>query len=354
MKEREWEIIKRCAACGEFESVPAGFIIDSPWMPGYCGVSTLDFYTDMQLWLDCYDRVKRDFPDAVFLPDYWVEFGMASEPSSFGCKMQFYADQPVMINHLIDSADDIELLDGLEIPDPQHDGLMPLALNYYRRIKSPLHDRGEKIKIVASRGPLNIATFLMGVSEFCIAVKTDPDNVHKLLQKTTELVKRWIAAQMEALDYVEGILVLDDICGFLGRDDYEEFAQPYLRQIFDGFSVPVKMFHNDNFGNKYTTFPYIKELGVNIFNFSHLADITEARRLLGESVCIMGNVPTLDVLTNGTPAQCRAETLKCLDAYGRKSGLLLSGGGGISPGMSRENGRAMMDALAEWNAAHKS
>jgi uroporphyrinogen decarboxylase len=352
MTDREWTIIKKCAAMEDTDKIPAGFIVDSPWIPGYCGVSTIDFYTDMSLWRDCYKKIKADFPDLFFFPDYWVEFGMAAEPSSFGCKPNFYHKQPVMISHLIDSSDDIEILTRLPVPDPRKDGLMPLAINYYRRVKDSLHDEGQKIRMVASRGPLNIASFLMTIPEFCVAVKTYPDSVHKLLRTTTALVIRWLEAQAEALDYVEGILVLDDICGFFSAAEYEEFAQPYLMEIFEHFSFPVKMFHNDNFGNKYATFPYISKLGVNIFNFSHLADIAEARRQLGGNVCLLGNVPGLDVLTKGIPEAVAAETEKCLDAYGSKRGLILSAGGGASPGMPKENVLSFISALAKWN--HKN
>jgi len=334
------------------DSIPAAFIVDSPWLPGYCGVDTLDFYTDQNVWKSCYQKVKSDFPGMLLIPDYWVEFGMASEPTSFGCKPHFYHNQPVMLSHLIESVDDMDQLDKLTVPDPRKDGLMPLALNYYKRIKGPLHEQGEKIRIVAARGPLNIASFLMSVPELCMAVKIDPDSTNKLLQKTTALIKRWLAAQMEVLDYVEGIIVLDDICGFLSAEDYAEFAQPYLQEIFDSFTVPVKIFHNDNFNNRYVMFPYMSELGVNIFNFSHLADLREARRQLGENVCIMGNIPTLDLLTNGTPEQCARATAERLDRYGSKKGILLSGGGGASPDMPKENCLAMLRALDAWNAAH--
>ena len=124
------------------------------------------------------------------------------------------------------------------------------------------------MRIIAARGPLNIAGFLMTIPEFCVAVKTDPDRVHRLLDKTTELVIRWLEAQAEAAGEIGGILLLDDICGFFSEEEYLEFAHPRLKRIFDHFSVPVKMFHNDNFGNRYTTFPHIADLGVNLFNFS--------------------------------------------------------------------------------------
>ena len=349
MKDYQWELIKKCARCEEVDSVPAGMIVDSPWIPGYCKVSTLDYYTDLPTWLSCYKRIKNDFPNMLLLPDYWVEMGMAAEPSSFGCKVLFSHDKPVMIGHLIEDVDDLDRIADIAVPNPQNDGLMPLVINYYKRAQGILREQGEAIRIVATRGPLNIATFLMSVSEFCMAVKIDPENTHKVLRTTTELCIRWLKAQMDAIEGVEGILVLDDICGFLSEADYKEFAHPYLKKIFDSFNVPVKVFHTDNFNNRYVTFPYISDLGVNIFNFSHQADMKEARKWLGEKVCIFGNVPPLDILTNGTPDDAYKAAIDCLNSYGSKAGIILSAGGGASSGMSKENCSAFLKALDDWN-----
>ncbi|MDO4983744.1 MAG: uroporphyrinogen decarboxylase family protein [Eubacteriales bacterium] len=353
MTDRQWDIIKRAAKCEKLDEIPVGMIVDSPWIPGYCGVSTIDFYTDRKTWMDCYKKIKADFPEAICLPDYWVEFGMASESGSFGCRTNFYDYQPACIQHLIEDVDDIEELE-LPDPDPETDGFMPIAINYYKHISAELKGTDEKIRMVAARGPLNIASFIMSVPEFCVAVKTNPDELHEILEKTTALVIKWLKAQMNVLDDVEGILVLDDICGFLGEADYLEFAHPYLKRIFDAFDVPVKMFHNDNFGNQYVTFPYIADLGINIFNFSNGADIVKARELLGDKVCILGNVAPRDILTAGTPEDVERAVFDQLDRYGSHSGLILSAGGGASPGMGYENYRAFIDACAKWNEAHKA
>lgn len=353
MKDSQWEIVKKAARCEMIDNVPAGMIVDSPWMPGYCGVNTMDYYTDLNTWFACHDKVKSDFPEMILFPDYWVEFGMASESVAFGCKSIFYSNQPVGIQHIIDDADDIDSLLELGIPDPQADGFMPLALNYYRHVRERLQGTDEKIRIIAARGPLNIASFLMTVPELCIAIKTDPDCVRDLVEKTTELVIRWLKAQIDAAgDDVEGILVLDDIVGFMNEKDYLSLAHPYLKKIFDSFDLPVKMFHNDNFGNGYITFPYISDLGVNIFNTSYMADINIAREKLGDKVCLLGLIPPRDILGAGTPDQVREEVFRELDAYGSKAGIILSTGGGASPGMPGVNCRAYLDALHEWNAAH--
>ncbi len=347
MTNREWSDLCGFLAGKDPTRIPAGLIVDSPWIPGYCGVDTVDYYGDPAIWLACQDRVREDFPELLLIPGDWVEFGMASEPSSFGCPVRFYRDQTVGIGHLITSAEELDALDDLPVPDPKRDGLMPLVLSKIRLLRTALEERGRAMRIVAARGPLNVAGFLMTIPEFCVAVKTDPDRVHRLLDKTAELVIRWLEAQAEAAGEIGGILLLDDICGFFSEEEYLEFAHPRLKRIFDYFSVPVKIFHNDNFGNRYTTFPYIAELGVQLFNFSHQAELGEAFRLLGPKVSVLGNLPPLELLTRGTPEKV-ARAVKALVAS-RPEGcrLMLSAGGGASPGMPKDNLRAMLDALAE-------
>ena len=345
MTDREWDGLLSFLKGPPQKRPPAGLIVDSPWIPGYCGADTVDYYGDLTIWLACQDKVRYDFPGLLLLPGDWVEFGMAAEPSSFGCSVHFYRDQTVGIGHLITSAEDLEALDDLPVPDPRRDGLMPLALSRIRNLKGPLLERGRRMRMVAARGPLNIAGFLMTIPEFCVAVKTEPDRIHRLLDKTTRLVIRWLEAQAEAAGEIGGILLLDDICGFFSEEEYLEFAHPRLKKIFDHFSVPVKMFHNDNFGNRYTTFPHIADLGVNLFNFSYQAELGEASRLLGPEVAILGNLPPLELLTRGTPPEIAAAVDRQLAQRPENCRLILSAGGGASPGMPKENLLAMLEAL---------
>ena len=110
MTDKEWSDLLAFLGGEAGRRVPAGLIVDSPWIPGYCGVDTVDYYGDPDIWLSCQDKVRLDFPELLLLPGDWVEFGMASEPSSFGCPVHFYHDQTVGIGHLITTADDLESL----------------------------------------------------------------------------------------------------------------------------------------------------------------------------------------------------------------------------------------------------
>jgi uroporphyrinogen decarboxylase len=57
----------------------------------------------------------------------------------------------------------------------------------------------------------------------------------------------------------------------------------------------------------------------------------------------------LEVAVRGTPEEVKDETLEVLEGSGGE-GIILSVGGGVSPGMPRENILAMQEALNEFNS----
>ncbi len=342
MTQAQWKQLLSCASAAPAGQAPVALIVDSPWIPGYMGVNTLDYMTDLPTWWRCQRQIREDFPEVLFLPDYWVEFGMAAEPSAYGCKVNFYTDRPPTIGHMISDCDDIGVLAGLPVPNPLRDGLMPLALNYYRRASEWVREAGENICMVAARGPLNVATHMMGVSEFLLALKLYPDETHRLLDKLAALVRQWLQAQADAVGGVQGVLLLDDIIGFLSPEDFEVFAQPYFAKILAAFDVPVKMLHNDT--DNPASYPYLADMGINLFNFTHEKPIDEVRRLVGDKVCLVGNVPPLQVLAQGSAQQAEAAARQVLAAHGTATGLLLSAGGGVSPGTPGGNIRALVRA----------
>ncbi|MCP5110650.1 MAG: uroporphyrinogen decarboxylase, partial [bacterium] len=287
-------------------------------------------------------RVLREFPEAIFLPSWWVEYGMAIEPSAAGCRIVFHRDQAPSESPVLYRLEDVARLEPV---NPNSDGFMPMALRQYRTQKQRILDAGYVVPMVAARGPLCLASFLRGVTELMMDFMEDPEGSHKLLRFTTAAVIRWLEAQAEALgDGVEGILVLDDIPGMLSRQMYLEFAHPYLTEIAMAFPENwVKVYHNDA-----NTRPFLEDLpgtGFGVLNWTHKVDIKEARRKTGGRMCLMGNVPPLDIGVRGTPEQVRQAALEIL-TKGRGCGMLLSMGGGVSPGTPAANIRALVEARA--------
>ncbi len=346
MRPEQWAVFKSAAKRRAFPQPPVALIVDSPWIPGYVGAGHLDYYFDAETWFQANLRVMRDFPGVISFPSWWVEFGMAIEPSAVGSRIHFRRDQPPAQSPVLFRLEDVERLAPV---NPQADGLMPLALHRYRTQKQRIFDAGFTIPVVAARGPLCTAAFLRGVTELMTDITENPEGVHNLLAFTTEITIRWLKAQEEAIgDCVEGIFVLDDIVGFLSRTLYRKFAHPCLERICNAFPQDwVKVYHND--GN---TRPFLEELastGFDVLNWSHRIGVSEALARTGGKLCLMGNVPPLELGVHGTAAQVRNAAAEVLRKTGGEN-LILSVGGGVSPGMPAANIEALVEAARAFSA----
>jgi uroporphyrinogen decarboxylase len=308
-------------------------------------MSTVDYIGIPDLWLKANLALARQFPDVMFLPGFWVEPGMASEPSGFGCRIEFSADQPPSVHHI---AADIADAGEWKTTNPRRDGLMPLVLAKYRNALPLVRAEGIDIRMVAARGPLAVASHLLGLSSFLVGLKIEPGLTHRLLKVTTRLARDWLSAQAEQLPGVDGIMVLDDVAGFLSREDYLEFAQPYLRDVFS-LPAAVKVFHND--ADSPVCYEFVEDMGANVFNFTHLQGIGSVRERIGANVCLMGNVAPLDVLARGDPAAVDTAARRCLAENAGHPAFLLSAGGGTSPGTPAANIDALVQAAQSTGTA---
>jgi len=339
MTNAQWEELVNISKGEKSLQNPVGFIIDSPWLPGWYGVSLLDYYTSDRIWFEANRKAIETFPEVMFLPGFWSEYGMCTEPSAFGAKMVWSRSS---LPHADRIMDDPIMLSQLKKPNVKTDGLLPFMVNRLIHKKTDIRKMGHEIKFAISRGPLNIASFLAGTTELMLALSMNPEEMLKGLGIITDFIIDWISAQVEAIPGIEGILVLDDIVGFLGDEDFKAFALPYLKQIYQAFEMPVKLFHNDAHG--LVTAPYLDEIGVNIFNFSFEHSISQVRELSGDSVVLLGNIPPRDVLANGSPEEVQKSVMEMMDSAGKETNVIWSCGGGMPPDVPTENILAFISA----------
>ena len=329
-----WDQFKKVAAGGATDRIPVALIVDSPWLPSYAGVDTLDYFLFPELWTRINLQLLKRFPDVAWIPGFWVEYGMAAEPSAFGAKVVWHHDRPPSIAPVRGG---LPALDGIVPADPYEDGFMPLALHLYKEAHARLAAEGAPIRMVAARGPLAVAGWLLGVSELMVSLKVERDAAARLLDTLTETIVRWLQAQVDAVGGVEGILLLDDIPGMLSPKLFDAMAAPYLARIFDAFDGLVRVYHNDTPCMHLTS--RIGALPFEVWNFSHEMDIAAVQQE-APGKALMGNVPPLGILAQGTPEQVSSWARSCIDKTGG-SRLILSAGGGVSPGTTADN----IDAL---------
>src|SRR5664280_2674614 len=306
--DQQWQTLLAVVRGEEVRPVPTGFIIDSPWLPNWAGHSILDYFTSEQIWFDSHMKALETFPGTMFLPGFWSEYGMCTEPSAFGSVSIFKEDEFPFARKVLRSEADI---DYLEMPDSKTDGLLPFVIKRLEHLQPRIEQAGHKIRFAVARGPLNIATFLMGATEFLMAIKTDPDRMHRLLSIITDYLVEWIAWQRECFP-------------------------------------SIKFFHND--APCKVCAPYLSDIGINLLNFGVQHTLDEMKAWTGNKIALLGNIPPRDVLAQGSVQDVKNVTTALVNDLEDRSRLILSCGGGVPPGVPTANIQAFIDAVQELTA----
>lgn len=340
MNDTQWQTLLAVIRGEAQRPLPAAFIIDSPWLPNWAGVTILDYYTSEECWLAANLKAIREFPECLFLPGFWSEYGMCTEPSAFGAKCLFYENEFPFAEKLIQSADDIARLGK---PNPRRDGLLPFVIKRLQHARPRIESAGHAIRFAVSRGPLNVASFLMGTTEFLMEMKASPDKIHQLLRLVTDFLGDWLEYQRECFPTIDGALLLDDIVGFIGEEDYREFAQPYLKELFARLGVSVRFFHNDSPCRASAS--HLHDTGINLYNMGIDVTLKELQGWTGGKVALMGNIPPRDVLAAGTSSDVQNAVEAQFRSLTDTRRILFSCGGGMPPNAPTANIRAFVSQV---------
>jgi uroporphyrinogen-III decarboxylase len=196
MTHDQWEILLAVIRGERVEPLPVGLIIDSPWLPNWAGMSLLDYFASEQMWFDANMKAIREFPEIMFLPGFWSEYGMCTEPSAFGARCTFWEDEFPFADKTIT---DFAQVASLEKPDPRIHGLPPMMLKRLKLMQPKIEAAGHAIRFAVARGPMNVASFLTGQTELLMAMYTDTEAVERLMTICTDFLIDWIGVQVEPL-----------------------------------------------------------------------------------------------------------------------------------------------------------
>jgi hypothetical protein len=133
--------------------------------------------------------------------------------------------------------------------------------------------------------------------------------------------------------------------GFMSPRQFNTFYWPPLRKLMMGFIergfVPCPLWE----GNCLSRLETIADIprGKAIYWFER-TDLFRAKEVLGDIVCLRGNVPP-SLLNTGTPDEVKAYCRALVERVGRDGGLIVDGAIGLSDEARLENVRAMFHAV---------
>jgi hypothetical protein len=173
--------------------------------------------------------------------------------------------------------------------------------------------------------------------------------------KLHEAMETWLKMMIE-IDVKNFPMTASPVCimplhkgddTFMSDKQFEEFYWPYLRRLLlaminEGL-VPMP-FAEGKYNNRLKQIADTPKSGV-IWWFDQ-TDMKEAKRIIGDICCIVGNVPT-SVMITGTPKQVKENCRKLIEDCAPGGGYILSGGASVDHGKI-ENFKAMMDAAKEY------
>jgi len=163
-----------------------------------------------------------------------------------------------------------------------------------------------------------------------------PISSHVLLQKITETTIDYLRGQIKAgADLVQ---IFDSWAGILTPEQYKTYALPYIRQICDAITeVPVTVFAK----NAWFALPEIGQLNCNVVGIDWNTTPQEARRLVGESKTLQGNLdPCLLYAPEDTIC---ATTHQMVRDFGDK--YICNLGHGVYPDTPLDNVKIFVDAV---------
>jgi len=136
--------------------------------------------------------------------------------------------------------------------------------------------------------------------------------------------------------------------GFMSLEQFKTFYWPTLHKLMlaliDQGLVPMPFIEAD-YTDRLEIISDIPK-GKAIYWFER-SDVFKAKEVLGDRVCIKGNVPSA-LLCTGTTEEVKAYCKKLIDVVGKGGGLIVDGDIGIADEAKPENVRAMTDFVKEY------
>ena len=176
--------------------------------------------------------------------------------------------------------------------------------------------------------PFEILSMARSFGPFLLDLIRRPDKVIAAMDVMMAETLSGVSAQLKASRKIFGNTPISRSAStFISPAYFKKFVFPYIKQIADLYMAEnlTMVFHLDQ--NWLTFLPFFRELpeGKYIVELDGCTDIFEAKKILGDRMCLMGDVPAR-LLKLGTPQEVTQYCRKLIDTIGRGSGFILSSG----------------------------
>ena len=266
---------------------------------------------------------------------------LSLEGEAFGAPIRISGGEvPSVSGRIVDS---IESAGQLRVPS-LNEGRIPQTLLAVRKTAEVLEDRP---LFGCCIGPLSLAARLFDVAETMTAMLMEPETIHALLEKTTELLSRYCAAIREA--GADGTFIAEPVAGMLPAHLCDTFSSPYVRRIVAAVQDDAFMVVLHNCGDTDSLVMSMESTGAGGLHFGNRCSIVDALEKIDHRRLVMGNLDPVSVFRMGTPEEVTQQTNRLLAKTSAHPNFVISSGCDIPPRTPPANLAAFFDAVKEYN-----
>jgi len=231
----------------------------------------------------------------------------AREPADLGAAIEWFDDQPPAINETVALLHDKASLAKLKPADPLGGGRMHDRVRAVALLKE--RTAGQLIVEGWVEGPCAEAADLRGINTLMVDFFDDPGFVRDLFAFAVEMELNFARVQIAAGADLIG--VGDAAASLVGPALYNEFVQPYERQLVDGIHAAGGRVRLHICGKTRRLFPGMGQVGARIVDLDWMAPLAEARAVMGPDQVLLGNLDPVAALRDGTPESVTAAVRQC-------------------------------------------
>ncbi|HHV62271.1 MAG TPA: hypothetical protein GXX51_06505 [Firmicutes bacterium] len=299
----------------------------------YARVSYRDYCRIPEVMVDAQITMARDLGfDAVH-----PTCDAAREAETLGAEVIYPEDDvPSPVAPIITCDADLE---RLSLPDLQGRNRMRDQIDTIKALKDRVG--GELAVFGWVEAPFQLAAILSGVNDFMIKIVTEPDHARRVIEFCAEISTQFGLAQIEAGADVIG--VGDAVASLISRDHYLEFSLPYAAAVIRKLKERGVRVKYHICGDSNRLLDVLPRTGADIINLDSHVDLAVAKAVIGDRVCIKGNLPPV-LLLNGTEEEVVGAVRKCISAMGDGRGYIFSPGCEVPRDAPVGNVRAMVAA----------
>jgi uroporphyrinogen decarboxylase len=323
----------------------------APRIPVFCslldqgaselGLTQPDYYAKGEHVAEAQLRLRERYG----YDNVWSLSYVGKEAELLGCKEILFAEDgpPNVADFVIKNYDDIA---RFEVPDDITDHPAWTAtgdcLKILRREVGATH--AICAYLTAST---TLPSMLMGMEQWMELLLSGPADVRdELVRKCSDFYCKEVAAYRAA---GANVLVYSTPFGstsFVGRKRFDAFSMPWMKRDLEPGGVAGIVYYCGMAPFNDVIATVMDELGINVHYVSPLADLAEAKTIIGSRGLTCGVIDDIK-LVRWTPEQTRAEVER-ICAIGKPGGHFLIGTGVMPMSVPEENIRAYLAAAFEF------